>query len=963
MYTIYFSQSQKNLFESLKKTLFGKPTFLASQIVIMGSREMKKELICSSVKDPEVSVFSAIKVLYKEDVNNFLEGFFPNKSLPSRMEVSLMLEKELSELIEKGTSHPLIKLIRVDRKKRLSLFAENLSEIFMKYFLFSPEFFEKKDDFIATLFARVSRALCIDFLSEKNLDLEKVPGNLNIHLFCCRYIPPIYTKIFKMLGTKCTVTNYILSPTMHYWEDFLSDNEEKKFLKKIPKNKEVYREVFEDKHPLLANFGVMKREHVKNCNDDFASVFEEYPETQPGSFLEQVRKDLLELNVEQKNLSFDDSLKVVKTSSLLEEVLAVKKLIDQYQSTFSYDQMAIYVPDIDLYAPFLEMGLGIDLKGKSYKLINDQCQAALDLLSILKNGFEMEKFHSILFNPLIQKKFSLSIEDVYRMTRWTTELKLDETFTLDRLIYGLIYFVDKELYEDVYPLFGIEMGDTDLVNKLIVITQRLKEDILFFQEKKRAIDFLDRMREIEEFYFFSEDNLLSKITEKFTFDWYLEENISSISLLLRIIDLLNNKKSSLFSHSLDMPTICCSKNSLPSSFPIIFVLGVSESFYSYQKDALDPMQYTSFLPMQKDQDHAFFLEVLLLAKNKLIFSYFETHDQKNPAFVLQELFSYLDAHYTIDLQKPTDSLIQSVQQIVFTEKQRTINETILLENALQEEKTLRVENLFSFAKHPIKYYFQRSMGVDAEKFPIGKIDKEADFSMSPRDQALFKFFLPEKGFERTEREFKKSEMLPDPFIYKAISLDLKAHEKQLKELFEKFSLRREDFIQISLWENPLKVVLEERCLDLVGVFKAHKEGFILPEDKIENVLRIWPVILLFVILEKKEVFLFSIKEKTKRKLVVENPEKELALYLNYFFLAKNKPSPMISYFVQSFLFKDVDHFKKKLEQRIGLGYKDPYLEYVFSQNSPEQIFYDWEEGVKKVFSGLIEAYERACEIV
>lgn len=961
MHTLCFSQSQKILLERMKKALVEKPTYLTSQVIIVGSTEMKKQLIFSLAIDPDIKVVSGIKVLCKEDIGSFLEGFFSQKKNPSRMEVSLSIEDELKNMIEKNENHSLINLIKVDGAKRLPLFSENLSEIFMKYLLFSPDFFSREDSLLSKLFSRVSKRLHVEPADEKNLLLHKVSSSLNVHFFCCRYFPPSFTRIFKALAKKCRVFTYTLSPSEHYWEDFLSDDEEKRLLKKIKTNKKAHREAFAHKHPLLANFGVIKREHIKNLSDDLARVEEYYPADEPYTFLEQIKLDLLQIDLEKKSLSFDDSLLVVKAKSKLEEVLAIKELIEEYSKDFSYDQMAIYVPDIDLYAPFLEMVFGIDIKGKSQKLFSAQYQGALDLLQIIEGGIEIEGLQSLLFNPHILEKQQITKEEAYRITRWLSGLKMDDGFNLekiDRLLLGLIYCVDKEEFDQTYPLFGLEMGDTDLINKLIIFLQRLKEDVDFFQKKRRAGDFLTRLKEIETFYFLPDEMIISSLLENFSYDWFLEENIPSESVLYRMKDLLEKKKGSFFSLSLDMPTICCSKNSIATSFPIIFVLGVSESFYSYQKDPLDPMQYTSYVPSQKDQDYAFFLEVLLLASEKLIFSYFEKQEGENPALLLSALFSYLDLSYLIDDKKPSEMLIKSISQIGFEEKKLEQKTFDAVDESQALEKIIRAEDLIAFAKHPIKYYFQRVLRLDVEKSPIGQIEKIPDVTMGPRDKALFRYFLLDKGFEGAEREFEKQDLLPDPFLYRAIVPEFNDLDKQIDELFEKFSLSRDSFSKTSLWENPLELFIADSSFELVGFFQTHEEGFILPEDKIEKVVSIWPVILLDAIKKHKtKVSLFFIKEKKKRDIHIEDPKEQLTLYLSYFLEAKKNPSPMLAYLAQTLLYKDLPALVKKAGGRTALNYEDPYLELFFSQNTPEEIFVKWSEKLKTVFSTVIKSYE------
>lgn len=963
MHLVSFSQSFDTLLDKLKIALYEKPTFLAPQTVIVGSEEMKQKVMFAISSDLSLDCLSAVQVISKDKVTDFLRRFFLEKKPLSRAMVSLLIEEYLRNSLE---NDPLLSLINIDPQKRLPVFAEKLSELFMKYALFSPDFFKKSNNFISLLFAKVQNELDFKILDEEYFCDHKVSSKLNLHIFCCRYFPPKYVKIFKKISEKSPVHSYVLSPSGHFWEDFLSDYEEKKFLKKLTSNKEAHKELIQDKHPLLANFGVLKREYLKTLIQDFAQTFEYYDEKEPTTLLEHLRFDLLHLNKEKKVLSKDDSLQVYKTRSKLEEVLLVKEQIDATCKDIPYNQIAVYCPDTSVYAPFIEMVFGPEIKiyGKSLKSSSYIAQGILDLLSLYEEGITISTFRRLLLNPSFQSKQDFSKEEIQRITRWFSAVNLHrnlEDSRFDKLIFGLIYFVDKELFSKTYPMFGIEMGDAELLNKLVFVVSKLKDDILYFQQNRFLDEYILRLKESEEFYFSEVDNkILSAELNQYSSDFFLNKKIPFVSLLYRIQASLGQKKISLQSNKIGLPTFSSLKNNLCSSFEKIFLIGMSESFFTYRKDPLDPMEYSSYTPSQKDQDHAFILEALLLAKKSLVLAFSEPYEGESLALMVQELFSHLDSYYSIEGILPSNALVEEYENKAFVENQLPTLEMLGFEQDQEILKEYKVQDLLFFAKQPIKYYFQKVLQIDLEKSLLGKIEENYDFSMSAKDKALFKHLLLKQGIKKTEDEFEKLDKLPLPFIYKTLSHDFVTQEKEIVELLEKFSLKRENFTIIDLQKKPLIISYLDVSIKLKGILEVHDRGFILPDDQLEKVIRIWPSILIYAChFNVKVVELYFIKEKAKKVLQIEDPEKQLSLYLEYFFSAQKSPSPLLSFFVKSLLLKDEDDFIKKFEQVKNLQFNDPYMEIFSSKYDLRDVYQKWEKPLKNTFQAFLESYECA----
>lgn len=957
MNDLFFSNSFDILIDKLKTTLYGKPSLLSAQTVIVPNLEMKEKLLFSLSEDIRFEGVFGIQVLQKEEL---LQIFQYKNPLTTRLQVSFLIEELLkNELVEESF---LLNIIGEDKGKRCVELSEKFAEIFMRYALFSPKFFENNNSFIEKVFCKVFNRLPFQGIDSNNISLGK---KMNIHLFCCRYFPSVYTEIFEKISAD--VFHYLLSPTEFYWEDFLTDREEKKFLKTEVlrahyTNKEEFKDQYLDKHPLLANFGVMKREYLKNLGSYDFPTDEYYIDNEPQTLLEHLRDDLFHLSKEKKILPRDDSFSIHKTSSKLEEVLCIKNLIDQ-EKEVSLRDIGIYAPDVDVYLPFIELVFGKDIKVFGRSLFADNSlkgsvlKGILDFFSLLEDGFIIRDFHKILFNSALQKRHDFSKEEIFRITRWFSKLHLNTKWDdkiFEKLIMGLSYHVEKEKFPFPYPLMGIEMGDFDLVEKICTLVQKIEQDLSFFEKEHVLEEWLEWFIEVEKFYFSEEVSYFSEsIYRNFSLNSFVKTSFSAESFILRVKDSLKKKKVSQTSNRVNLPTFTSLKNNQPSSFKIVFVLGLNETFFSYKKDPLDPMDYRTYFPHQKDQDYAFFLELILLTERKMVFSFCQSTPEENPATLLQELLFYLDTTYLIDHQKPSEILITSPSSGF---KKKEVDELESISKNIPsltktEEKKFLINDLSLLAKHPIKFFFKKTLGCDLERSLRGKIDATYSFTFDAKDKAFFKHILLVDGFEKAYAEFQKADLFPSSFLLEGIVPELKEEEKKIEDLFSRYKLSRERFYKIDLLNE--KIPYKEDIISITGSFLVHDRGFILQEDKIDKILRIWPQILLYTLIEKRtEVPLFFIEENKSRTLTIENPLELLELYLDYYHEAIISPSPLVGPLAKCMLSQDVDSFEKKVEQLKSLNYSDPYRDLVFSQSSLEQTFNNWDERIKKTFGSL-----------
>jgi|GEM_PF-5325222 len=941
---LLFSNSIDTLIDRLKTSLFSKQTFLSTQVVVVPNSEFENKIRYAFCNDRDLQGIFGVQFLLKEQLSSLLSSFYKEDKTSSRLEVSLFIEKILDSLLESHRDDPLLSIIRKDPLSRKSKIAEELSEIFMKYALFQPKFFDGNFSLLQEIFSKVNKEMPFLQITENSPRVQK---KTQLHFFCLRYLPPKYLDLFSK--TSANIIHYIFSPTEHYWEDFVSDHEEKRILKKALGDKKIVKQALQDKHPLLANLGVLKREYLKTLSNYDFPIEERYFEKEPKNLLEHLQADIFHLNSEKTTLTKDDSITVYHATSKLDEVLQVKAAIEK--SDAELDQVAIYVPDLISYLPFFEMVFGQNIKVIGKHKSSNLLSGIYDLFSIFENGLNAKRFQKLLFNQCIQQSFNLSKQDVYRITRWVENVFISDqwdTEKFNRIVLGLVIHVDKELHNENYPLLGLENGDCDLVDRLVSIVTKLQEDLLFVKDIHHLDSWLFWLSEIENRYFFKESgSFLKSVCQSFEIDTFLNTPYLFDSILSRLYPMLDKKKTSTSTNFVKLPTLSCLKNNVACSYEQTYVLGLNDSVFSYRKDPLDPMEYKCYTPCQKDQDTAFFLEVVMFTSKKLFFSY---QKGSNPALMLHQLLNYIDQIYSID----QESLLFNISK-PFVEK-----ELFGLDQQQSSEKqinTIRIEDLNALTTHPVRFFVQKVLRSDLDKSYLGNVNLTKEYSFDAMNRAFFRHDVLINGYVKAFSSWQKADLFPSLFFLKSINDDLEEEGRKIDLFLKKFSLRREAFEK-----RTLDLKLDD--VEVHGRFLVHDKGFILKENNLDQLVKFWPSILGLCLLENKDrVELFFLKEEESKVFVIEDVIDEFSLLVEYYKAALKSPSPLIRMLIKPLLYEDEKAFQKKIDQSSMLSFSDPYFNLIFEKNGAADLFAKWHPIARKTFSSLMKNFEGLYEVV
>jgi hypothetical protein len=119
------------------------------------------------------------------------------------------------------------------------------------------------------------------------------------------------------------------------------------------------------------------------------------------------------------------------------------------------------------------------------------------------------------------------------------------------------------------------------------------------------------------------------------------------------------------------------------------------------------------------------------------------------------------------------------------------------------------------------------------------------------------------------------------------------------------------------------------------------------KDPLSELVKIYPLYL-HEVLENPSP-LISLKSETRLELKTD-PKAALKMYLEYYNLSLQTPSPLHPKLADAFLKKDA----KTLISRLKTLSHDPYIETVFKGADPQVVFDTWSPTLRKTFAPMLE---------
>ncbi|MEL7431036.1 MAG: exodeoxyribonuclease V subunit gamma [Chlamydiota bacterium] len=708
--------------------------------------------------------------------------------------------------------------------------------------------------------------------------------------------------------------------------------------------------------------------------------------------------------------------KLREVEALLEQIFAWKQehptILLEDIAIFALD-MGSYAPSIDLV--FGQSGLAYHLAERPALSTSLSLHAFLRYVALLEGPFRKEEVLDFFALPPVYRHFHLLDEEIQELLHLLERTDLffgvDEAHAKahthgqnsacfqkhhwEHLIQRIFLSLMSEPPQKGSLLWGEELPpllpevswqDQKRIEPFLRCFFSLRDDHKLIETKGAKslsfwCDFLEEKRSIyfspekEDFGMQEVESLLQE-TKKIV----CKNPVSFAEVALFLRDRL--EKKSVSSQTPKMGAISFRNLREASITPkkIMGFLGASDDvFPRYEKKhPLDKME--SYVPLQGDLDRYLFLQALLSAKEKVYFSYqkraLADGKENSLSSLLTTLFSWMEERFGIEKSTwLTDIPIDPTSAALFqkTAPYRSYS-ALHFEMALKKSvrkkaspvfwtlpkqipatipKTVLVRDLERFAKHPLKFFIQKKLGIYLEEEP----SEEIGFSLAPLEQFLYKKALLGKSPQELFQEERANPRFPCGIFASNAYSFLEKEKESLQGSLEEAGIAVED---LTSYPIKIKSLCGKEPIEVQGTLdNLHGEGlWTLQAKKPFSLIEHWPRVLLYLLSkEQKSCSLLFLRQGKARKisLHVPDPQKALSAYLHYFFLCLDTPSPLFPFWAKELLGEKSAPFLAK--SRTLKEEQDLYLRWGLSERlfpSFEELFSAWNPFLRSVFSSLIE---------
>lgn len=281
--------------------------------------------------------------------------------------------------------------------------------------------------------AHRARRLSVLLSAIEKTNPERLPNQLSV--FGVASMPPVFMEVLVKLAEKIDVNVYAVNPCKEYWSDIRTSTE----IERIARGGNREELHLEAGNPLLASLGKQGREFFEGISDPAHSIdaFDHFSDR--STLLNALQADILEL-VDRKAAGSlpidpgDGSLQIHVCHSPMREIEVLR---DQVLAMFDADptlnpnDVAILMPDIEQYTPYIEAVFGSRENGvripfsvadRGLSHTHPILETFLALLDLPESRFGAATVLSYLEQPSVMKRFGLSTEARLQIRQWVDEL-------------------------------------------------------------------------------------------------------------------------------------------------------------------------------------------------------------------------------------------------------------------------------------------------------------------------------------------------------------------------------------------------------------------------------------------------------------------------------------------------------------------------------------------------------------
>lgn len=952
---IFLSHQLNTLAEKLIEVVGAAPIDpLKTQTIIVPNGQIKQWLVLEIAKNKGVAM--GLKVL---EIEQLITS--PIKS----SDLFCLIYTELSKATD-----PDLLLYLDGKKKRLLDLADQLTSLFFSYGLYGKSLFELQGtppllskDWQRTILHK----LFIDGPWKLPVQIE-LKANEPLICFGVDYLPPIY---WNFLFSAPSLSIFLFSPCVDFWEDVCTDRERKKLNQYWRKRgaSKVQRDQLDlylrDAPKNLANWGKIGRQTLKTLDQYDLQKDEAYPSLEPTSSLSRIQFDLLSFKETQK-MDCDSSIQVILAgSSRLKEVEAIRDEV--IRLNIPYHEITVLAPDISPYVPLIEFvfaeSIPYRISGFDIAPQSSFRQGLVRLFRLGSGRWSSDEVLALFETPSFFKKMGWDDKKLQLYRDWINSVKIK--WGLDQAHRSQI--LKQTLGEKEYSDHGSWEKGLDALLDALVYLKPTQIDADALEELIATLDALKTISITCEKTLFSWADCLEKMAQEFLIaDLANEADLAALNsfrgtlLTLRTSQVEGQFPFSVIQKFLTAPCSGQIHSSLLHAvrfMPLeigaqipskaVFLMDMNEENFPRMKigSSLDLLKGQA--PDQADLDRYSFLQAIFSAKEFLRISYCHLSADEGkpigPSLVVQELLSTIDVKPNIYFP----AVVESKQKALFWPKR----EAIILPVG---EVTISVSELRQLARHPWKFYLQKVHGM--------YLNEPLEESFNLQKGQLLRAIL-----QKNMKSVLDDHALPNGLIGEALKLEIMEKATQWQAQLQQWQLTpmtvilRENCEQ-GKWEGenyivpPVELNWDQLKVRIVGEIKqATMKGLICAnEDHLSGLLKVWPeALILGLCLDAPEVWMI----RNGKQKQIADPEKSLKAFINYYFQCLVAPSPLLSEWADLILRKGPEDLEKKMQK--GLNFDDPIVDWVLARAqlpSAEEMFQDWGPTLCETFEDLTQLY-------
>lgn len=996
IFSVIFSNDFEILIENLIDFLFffGKNHPFQKRIIIVPDLSIKESIVRALLLHPRLEIAMGVQIVSLEQAVVELSDGYDKPLCP------LALSIAIEEFLLKNPHLPgLEEYLAVEEKKkrkRIGALSEELSQLFFSYgihgaewlksWLASPTAEWQKGVWEGVLGKDSPWSYPVQLLSRQTVRYKDFSDKIALLGFS--YLPLPYLSFFSSIGAKV----FQQSPCVHFWEDFATPKEKiwrKRNWKKVgPEIQEQIEQYESEEHPLLSRWGRLNREILSSLHQFDPIEEESYREIpESHSRLEAVRRSLLTLEPLEP-LAPDDSIQIHSVTSKLREIEVLydglMTLLQKENGRIGQRDICVLSSDLSSYAPYIEMVFGqgelsFAIEGVELSRVSSLARGFLQLLMLPAQEYAISSLFQLFENPNFLEKHLLTLEELSSLRSWFSYAEIDGGLEgnsrswekgIERVFQGFAF---------PSQLKSVPLAELPLLNRFLVLFFEIQKDLSKTFEKKSAADCLKFSLELMEKYFAFNGqeepfviavlSLRKEVSHLTCLSWDLN---AMIRVFQKIAAQKKGRKGNFFNECVMFSQLKTGKAYLKR---VIWCLGMDEGSFPRQREESSLEVYPEHrkqFPTVSDEDRSLFLELILNAKDYLIFSYerinsCDRHAQTH-SFLIDELEQYVEGirrcdhpAFPLDLSyfSPEshvkkwnweDFLAARAYYGTFKSKKTFFNS---ITSKQSEKIVIDLKSLKAFARHPLQWYCQKIL-----KISLFDEEEDTEFVLSLRKKALLRKSALHLSSEEAIRLAKLREKIPQGIFQQVAVCQFSEEWESLCDSLTSFELTANDLLPLHL-KVPFEISCDFGVVQLTGTLPdVSPKGLVFQGRKgIPHLVQSWPLYLVYRCLDPSYSHLLMIKDGSQYNIEIKDPFSQLARYLEYFLAAHEKPSPLMPLWASVVFKQSREEFSKLLNSvNVGKMFEDPYLSYLERRGALAELaeqLDSWKEILNLAFTPLI----------